>query len=49
MLSDKLGKIAFWLAFTGFNIAFLPMHITGLARHATARFHLSGRSSVLTR
>ncbi|HEX7227188.1 MAG TPA: cytochrome c oxidase subunit I [Candidatus Binatia bacterium] len=30
MLSDKLGKIAFWLAFTGFNIAFLPMHITGL-------------------
>ena len=30
MLSDKLGKIGFWLAFTGFNIAFLPMHITGL-------------------
>ena len=30
MLSDKLGKIAFWLAFIGFNIAFLPMHVTGL-------------------
>ena len=30
MLSDKLGTIAFWLAFTGFNIAFLPMHLTGL-------------------
>jgi cytochrome c oxidase subunit I+III len=30
MLSDKLGKIAFWLAFTGFNVAFLPMHLTGL-------------------
>jgi len=30
MLSDKLGKIAFWFAFTGFNIAFLPMHLTGL-------------------
>jgi cytochrome c oxidase subunit I+III len=30
MLSDKLGKIAFWLAFIGFNIAFLPMHWTGL-------------------
>ena len=30
MLSDKLGKIAFWLAFIGFNIAFLPMHMTGL-------------------
>ncbi|MGQ0592634.1 MAG: cytochrome c oxidase subunit I [Gammaproteobacteria bacterium] len=29
-LSDKLGKIAFWLAFTGFNLAFLPMHLTGL-------------------
>ena len=30
MLSDRLGKIAFWLAFTGFNIAFLPMHWTGM-------------------
>ena len=30
MLSDKLGKIAFWLAFIGFNVAFLPMHWTGL-------------------
>jgi cytochrome c oxidase subunit I+III len=30
MLSDKLGTIAFWIAFTGFNIAFLPMHLTGL-------------------
>ena len=30
MLSDKLGKIAFWLVFTGFNVAFLPMHLTGL-------------------
>ncbi|MGH8537677.1 MAG: cbb3-type cytochrome c oxidase subunit I, partial [Gammaproteobacteria bacterium] len=30
MLSDKLGKIAFWLAFIGFNVAFLPMHLTGL-------------------
>jgi cytochrome c oxidase subunit I+III len=29
-LSAKLGKIAFWLAFAGFNIAFLPMHLTGL-------------------
>jgi len=29
-LSDKLGKIAFWLTFIGFNIAFLPMHLTGL-------------------
>jgi cytochrome c oxidase subunit I+III len=29
-LSDKLGKVAFWLAFVGFNITFLPMHLTGL-------------------
>ncbi|MES2695008.1 MAG: cbb3-type cytochrome c oxidase subunit I, partial [Verrucomicrobiota bacterium] len=29
-LSDKLGKIAFWLMFAGFNLTFLPMHITGL-------------------
>jgi len=30
MLSDRLGKWAFWLMFTGFNVAFLPMHFTGL-------------------
>jgi cytochrome c oxidase subunit I+III len=29
-LSDRVGRIAFWLAFAGFNIAFLPMHLTGL-------------------
>ncbi len=29
-LSDRLGKIGFWLSFIGFNIAFLPMHLTGL-------------------
>ena len=29
-LSDRLGKIAFWLLFVGFNLAFLPMHFTGL-------------------
>ena len=29
-LSDRLGRIAFWLMFIGFNIAFLPMHFTGL-------------------
>ena len=29
-LSDRLGKIAFWIMFSGFNIAFLPMHWTGL-------------------
>lgn len=29
-LSDKLGRIAFWFFFAGFNITFLPMHFTGL-------------------
>jgi cytochrome c oxidase subunit I+III len=29
-LSERLGKWAFGLIFAGFNIAFLPMHITGL-------------------
>jgi cytochrome c oxidase subunit I+III len=30
MLSERLGKWAFWLAFGGFNVAFFPMHIMGL-------------------
>jgi cytochrome c oxidase subunit I+III len=29
-LSDRLGRIGFWTAFIGFNVAFLPMHLTGL-------------------
>ncbi len=30
-LSERLGKWSFWLMFAGFNVAFFPMHITGLA------------------
>ena len=30
MLSPRLGTIGFWLMFVGFNVAFLPMHFTGL-------------------
>ncbi|MET3793139.1 cytochrome c oxidase subunit I [Aquamicrobium terrae] len=30
MLSMRLGRIAFWLMFTGFNVGFFPMHLTGL-------------------
>jgi cytochrome c oxidase subunit I+III len=30
LLSDRLGRISFWLAFVGFNVAFLPMHLSGL-------------------
>ena len=29
-LSERLGKWVFWLMFAGFNIAFMPMHVTGL-------------------
>jgi cytochrome c oxidase subunit I+III len=30
MLSEKLGKLSFWTMFAGFNLAFFPMHISGL-------------------
>ncbi len=30
LLSEKLGKLHFWLMFVGFNLAFAPMHILGL-------------------
>jgi cytochrome c oxidase subunit I len=30
MMSERLGKWNFWLAFIGFNLAFFPMHILGL-------------------
>ena len=30
LLSERLGRWAFWLIFTGFNVTFLPMHLTGL-------------------
>ena len=30
LLSPMLGRVAFWLMFTGFNLAFFPMHIAGL-------------------
>jgi len=30
MLDEKLGRLNFWTMFIGFNVAFLPMHLTGL-------------------
>lgn len=30
MLSERLGRWVFWLIFIGFNVTFLPMHLTGL-------------------
>src|SRR5690606_28137202 len=29
-LSERLGRIAFWLMFIGFNVTFVPMHLTGM-------------------
>ena len=30
LLDERLGRWNFWLIFIGFNLAFLPMHLTGL-------------------
>jgi cytochrome c oxidase subunit 1 len=30
MINERLGKITFWILFTGFNATFFPMHILGL-------------------
>jgi cytochrome c oxidase subunit I+III len=30
LLSERLGRWTFWTMFVGFNVAFLPMHLTGL-------------------
>ncbi len=30
MLSERLGKLSFWLVFVGFNVGFFPMHLAGL-------------------
>jgi cytochrome c oxidase subunit I+III len=30
LLSERTGRVAFWVLFVGFNVTFLPMHITGL-------------------
>jgi cytochrome c oxidase subunit 1/cytochrome c oxidase subunit I+III len=29
-LDERTGKLSFWLMFLGFNIAFFPMHVSGL-------------------
>ena len=30
MMSERIGRIGFWILFVGFNVAFFPMHIAGL-------------------
>jgi cytochrome c oxidase subunit I+III len=31
MMDERLGRASFWLLFVGFNVAFFPMHVLGLA------------------
>jgi cytochrome c oxidase subunit 1/cytochrome c oxidase subunit I+III len=30
LMDERLGKIGFWISFVGFNVAFFPMHLSGL-------------------
>ena len=30
MLDERLGTLSFWLLFIGFNLAFFPMHVSGM-------------------
>jgi hypothetical protein len=30
MMSERLGKVGFWMLFGGFQLAFFPMHISGI-------------------
>jgi cytochrome c oxidase subunit I len=30
MMSERFGKLSFWLAFAGFQVAFFPMHFLGI-------------------
>ena len=42
MLDSKLGKIQFWLLFTGFHMTFLVQHWTGVQGQVRAYSELSG-------
>ena len=43
MLSEKLGNWHFWLTFIGMNLTFMPMHWSGLLRHAAPHLHVRRR------
>jgi len=30
LLNERMGRLSFWIMFIGFNLAFFPMHISGL-------------------
>jgi len=44
MMGERLGKISFWLMFIGFNVAFFPMHISGLMGMPRRVYTYSGSS-----
>ena len=33
MMSEKIGKVHFWITFVAFNCTFFPMHILGMGGH----------------
>ena len=45
LLSERLGKLHFWLLVLGFNGTFAGMHVLGVLGHAPASLHLSRPSS----
>ena len=45
-LSERLGQVTFWLMFIGFNVAFFPMHITGLMGMPRRVYTYPGRDRV---
>ena len=40
LMSERLGKLNFWVIMIGFNITFMPQHILGLDGNAAAHLHL---------
>ena len=43
LLSEKIGNWHFWLTFIGVNLTFMPMHWSGLLRHAAPHLHVRRR------
>jgi cytochrome c oxidase subunit I+III len=46
LLSDRIGRVAFWLAFIGFNLTFMPMHVSGLRGMPRRVFTYSAESGL---
>jgi cytochrome c oxidase subunit 1/cytochrome c oxidase subunit I+III len=46
LLDERVGKLSFWLMFVGFNVAFFPMHVSGMLG-MTRRVYTYASSPVL--